>query len=100
MHKCEQCRHHKPAQKFTQSECTNPKVVQIQTELNKAPGTRYLDSDKLPILRARYLCDREGDGIFIHYEPKDPESGAVAIPPGGNTTGRECAQPAAAGARQ
>lgn len=29
--------------------------------------------------QARDICDREGDGIFVYFEPKEPTSGAAFI---------------------
>lgn len=33
-----------------------------------------------PINEARAVCDREGDGHFVYFEPRDPEAGASVAP--------------------
>ncbi|MEQ1644253.1 MAG: hypothetical protein ABL959_12470, partial [Pyrinomonadaceae bacterium] len=37
----------------------------------------FPDRKGLPLDYARNLCDREGDGIFVHFEPKTPTAGAA-----------------------
>lgn len=29
------------------------------------------------VIEARNICDREGDGHFVYFEPRDPEAGAA-----------------------
>ena len=30
-----------------------------------------------PLYFAREFCDREGDGVFVYFEPKEPHAGAA-----------------------
>jgi len=39
--------------------------------------TRLVDGYDTIIGKAREICDREGDGIFVYFEPKDPTTGAA-----------------------
>lgn len=64
--KCESCRHYrqdpsKPG--FDFGFCFSPQI--------KIP------MHSLPVLRAREICDREGDGIFVYFEPREPASGCA-----------------------
>ena len=37
---------------------------------------QFPDRHGMPLDMAREICDREGNGIFVHFEPKTPASGA------------------------
>lgn len=70
--KCKDCRHYEPAPTnvFFHGSCRNPRVHRSVTNSRSADV-------KLDIVEAREICDREGDGIFVHFEPKTPASGAA-----------------------
>lgn len=67
--KCEGCRHFKPAEggQFTDGRCDSLDVS----------NTRPYWKRRGPVLItiAREICDKEGDGIFVHFEPKTPAAG-------------------------
>jgi len=76
--KCEGCRyfeqptviHEKSVRPFRHvSVCTNKLCVPNYFEIK--PNFHGLNIDT-----AREICDREGDGIFVHFEPK-PSAGAA-----------------------
>lgn len=64
--KCESCRHFRPAEQFEKSVCQNSRVINTQP---------YTSRSLMLINTARDICDKEGDGIFVHFEPKTPAAG-------------------------
>lgn len=73
--KCECCRHFqlsRPKGHFNDGTCRNSTVVD---EGSLFTGTRT----SLPILKAREICDREGDGRFVHFDPKDDTAGGACF---------------------
>jgi len=67
--KCESCRHFEPSPKsFWAGRCVRVEI------LNDASMRGYAVFN---IKRARNICDREGDGIFVYFEPRDPATGAA-----------------------
>lgn len=38
----------------------------------------YPNRHGVPLDIARNICDREGDGRFVYFEPKEPQTGAAA----------------------
>ncbi len=68
--KCESCRFFFPLSggTFTQAKCLNEDVRKRRTEQLQGFTT---------ITRARTICDRDGDGIFVYFEPHDPAAGAA-----------------------
>ena len=70
--KCEECRHYKPsglARGFWNGFCASPTILNIREVVMSNLSIRY----------AREICDREGDGIFVHFEPKCPTAGACFV---------------------
>lgn len=70
--KCKDCRHFEPSptEVFFHGSCRNPRV--------HGPLTRSRSANvKLDIVEAREICNKEGDGIFVHFEPKIPGNGAA-----------------------
>lgn len=64
MKKCERCRHFRSDRNrrgFEAGVCTSSSIA----------------INSLPILDAREICDKEGDGIFVYFEPKTPAAGVV-----------------------
>lgn len=64
MYRCESCKHYQAAisgRDFQSGFCLSP----------QQPRTA--------IMNAREICDREGDGRFVFYEPKEPASGAEFV---------------------
>ena len=43
----------------------------------RSAGYIVARGSEVDILTARELCDREGDGIFVNFEPESPSSGAA-----------------------
>lgn len=65
--KCESCRHFRlsrPKGDFRNGTCSSEQVALTRTLM--------LTGAFLPISTAREICDREGDGIFVYFEPKEP----------------------------
>lgn len=62
--KCDTCRHFKagPA-----DFCTSPEIGTIRAHSRMAMTVLWA---------ARETCDREHDGHFVYFEPRDPEAGA------------------------
>lgn len=54
--------------------CTNPNTVTDKVR------EMFPDRRGVPLDMARDICDREGDGIFVYYEPKTPATGAATQP--------------------
>lgn len=73
--KCESCRHYQPSRafpgQFARGVCH---TVRIRRPTISTPP----EAPPVPILEARDICDREGDGHFVHFEPLIPEAGAAA----------------------
>lgn len=68
--KCESCRFFYALAKgdFDNSICTNVDVN----------GHTSVNFAEVPTMtEARQICDREGDGIFVYFEPKEPHAGAA-----------------------
>lgn len=51
--------------------CTNDKCATDQVR------EMFPDRHGMPLDLARNTCDRESDGIFVHFEPKTPASGSA-----------------------
>lgn len=75
--KCESCRHFietKKGQKihFFSNQCSRSEIVDeiFPTSLCHKQLSAGVDL-------ARDICDREGDGHFVYFEPRDPSAGAV-----------------------
>lgn len=68
--KCEGCQFffNDPAQGFHEGICVNETIAAVVSG-----GI----CDVIDIDSARHVCDREGDGIFVYYEPKTPAAGAA-----------------------
>ena len=66
--KCETCRFLRTGPSPETSYCTSPEV---NTEFY---GIKFA-ATSLP--KAREICNKEGDGIFVHFEPKTPGNGAA-----------------------
>lgn len=49
--------------------CTSPKTVTTEVE------RMFPDRLGVPLDMAREICDREGDGFFVYFEPKEPTRG-------------------------
>lgn len=84
--KCESCRHYdveyvdirpiviiggkfieQPPRPGTVLSCTNFNIAIIDNL-----------GGKVPLSQAREICNREGDGIFVYFEPTVPTAGAAA----------------------
>lgn len=50
--------------------CANDKCATDQVR------EMFPDRKGVPLDMARQICDREGDGIFVYFEPKTPAAGA------------------------
>jgi hypothetical protein len=64
MYICESCKHYQPAvsrRNFESGFCLSP------------------DQPRTAIMNAREVCDKEGDGRFVYYEPKQPTAGAEFV---------------------
>ena len=72
--KCLTCRHlsEPKTNRFEDRLCTSLEVMRVRS-------TR-----PLPVMQAREICDKESNGIFVHYTPKNPAAGAAfqSSPPG------------------
>lgn len=68
--KCESCRHY-TAYKIPKGdgECSQPIIG----------ATAPCNLGRLRITAAREICNKEGDGHFVYFEPKDPATGAAFI---------------------
>jgi hypothetical protein len=73
MHKkCDTCRHRTESELGllgTAIRCANKSVIAL------AYDTQMPVAD-MPLTYARQICDREADGHFVYFEPRDPEAGA------------------------
>lgn len=68
MKKCESCKHFRPAAvsgQFERALCVSTAVINTQP-YNKRRG-------QLPVLTARDICDKEGDGHFVHFAAMEVE---------------------------
>jgi hypothetical protein len=66
--KCESCKHYGNLSsdgKFENGFC-NSRALAVSSGLQ---------GRSIPITLGREICDVEGDGIFVHFEPKTPVSG-------------------------
>ena len=78
--KCETCRHHGTIDRGPKRILVPGLVDRSRNSLVELCSNHVLASDEikemfpdrhgLPLDYARNLCDREGDGIFVYYEPK------------------------------
>lgn len=84
--KCLSCRHYgnhftnftDPAPGvFASGWCSAP---EINAQVESA-GYILARGSSVDIATARDLCDREGNGIFVHFEPEDPATGAAFAGP-------------------
>lgn len=77
MKKCENCRFFVPlpGNIWEVAKCLSPDVVNDALERDPDINPRWVPY----IMDARSICDREGDGRFVHFEPRDPSAGAVAF---------------------
>lgn len=68
---CHLCRHFRPSVtgRFDDGICVDRTIVR----LHGRPGTTWFR-----INPAREVCDREGDGRFVHFEPVDQLPGVTA----------------------
>ncbi len=65
--KCESCRHFRAegeGSPFNTARCKSPVIVLV---FNRCLSVAISD--------AREICDQEGDGIFVYFEPKTPAAG-------------------------
>lgn len=60
--KCESCKHYRP----DNNRCKAWPVLNL--------GGDFVSVD---LTTARDICDREGDGTFVYFEPKTPTAGAA-----------------------
>ena len=69
--KCEMCRHffNDPALEFKYGVCGSEDVL----------GVMLGSAEAIDINSGRMICDKEGDGIFVYFEPieQDPSAGAT-----------------------
>lgn len=79
--KCESCLFFLPSRgdAFEDGRCDSPSLI-IEHGLDYLPE----------IYVARELCDKEGDGHFVYFEPLPPSATGAAFARR-NTTGRVCA---------
>lgn len=83
--KCDTCRHCVLVEvpKFQFSPGTIPGTLQhvavCKNELCTTEQIREMFPERhgMPLDMAREICNREGDGIFVHFEPKTPKAGAA-----------------------
>jgi hypothetical protein len=71
--KCDSCRHRKESDQGllgTAIRCANPVIL-------KLAYTTKMPASDMPLTYAREICNKEGDGIFVYFEPKTPASGAA-----------------------
>lgn len=68
--KCESCLHFVP---FNPQRVVDSSVSRCSQELIKL---KHRTAAAVPIDTARDTCDKEGDGIFVHFEPRDPTPAA------------------------
>lgn len=70
--KCESCRHYLPVpgtNEFHKAQCTSWEVLSLEAHIFGGP---------MPLIEdAREICDKEGDGIFVYFEPKVPTAGVA-----------------------
>jgi hypothetical protein len=77
--KCESCKSYEADPKrrgFGFGTCASQQVMRVFCQ-----ATSPMTYATLGIGLARELCDREGDGHFVYFEPKDPESGSPFVQP-------------------
>ena len=67
--KCESCRFQK-TDSFESDMCASPDVNAAFSGHKKA---------MLSLGTARDICDRESNGIFVYFEPKEPSTGATFV---------------------
>lgn len=65
--KCDSCLH--------SSKYPGPRGTVI--ELCSAPATQLDKRIVTQLGDARVICDREGDGVFVYYQPRHPQAGAT-----------------------
>ena len=67
--KCESCRYFRNLTDwdFNYGACVSEAVL----------GEMVGSADAIDILSGRKICDREADGIFVHFEPIEPTAGAI-----------------------
>ena len=71
---CESCRFYEkptPNHTFGAGRCTNENVVRRGSRQFSAREFHSIDL-------SREICDKEHDGHFVYYEPKQPAAGAAA----------------------
>ena len=69
---CERCKHYRPnavTDNFESGTCSQPDIV--------APDVRLHQRNWKWIEAARDVCDKEGDGRFVYFEPKEPSNGTA-----------------------
>ena len=75
--KCDSCIHQRSqslqvnSKKITGYYCVNHRCA--SDEVKEMFPHRY----GVPLDMARDICDREGDGNFVYFEPRDPSAGAA-----------------------
>ena len=74
--KCESCKHRVSLGGNLMEFCENPKVVPAGHPWARQ-GLWPLMNDGTIKESAREICNKEGDGIFVHFEPKIPGNGAA-----------------------
>jgi len=69
MKKCEKCKFYfgDSQEPFEKGVCASPIVI----------GTFGVEAEAMDITAAREMCDREGDGHFVYFEPLTPAAGAA-----------------------
>lgn len=85
--KCESCRHY-----GTTPRGVNGILVPGLADRSRHALAEFCSNDRLttadvremfpnrlgvPLDYARSICDREGDGIFVYFEPKEPTAAAA-----------------------
>lgn len=75
--KCESCKHYRPiGSRFEDAWCEHPQV--------KYPKTNGIPHPAIPrisvtVSAAREICNKEGDGIFVYFEPRNPGGIGVGL---------------------
>lgn len=70
--KCESCRYYTTSELGllgTAVRCKNQAVIKLAYKTKMPIGD-------MPLTYAREICEREHDGHFVYFEPRDPEAGA------------------------
>lgn len=89
--KCESCQHYRSEPKrslivlngVNTGQAVRSGVLEYCTnDLCTTDEIREMFPDRkgLPLDMARDTCDRESNGVFVHFEPKTPTAGAAATP--------------------